>query len=118
MAPLASPAWRAWRLAVPAAALLLLPGCLAKAALDVATAPVRIAGKAVDLATTSQSEADEKRGRALREREERLGRLERELPGLERRCADGSDEACRKAARHREEIAALLPTIPARAPAR
>lgn len=111
-------AGRTARVVLPAAVLLLLPGCLAKAALDVATAPVRIAGKAVDLATTSQSEADEKRGRALREREERLGQLERELPRLEQRCAAGSQEACRKAARHREEIATLLPTIPARAPSR
>ena len=111
-------AGRTARVVLPAAVLLLLPGCLAKAALDVATAPVRIAGKAVDLATTSQAEADRNRGRALREREERLGKLERELPRLEQRCASGSDEACRKAARHREEIAALLPTIPVRAPSR
>ena len=55
----------------------LLSGCLGTVA-DVVTAPVKVAGKAVDLATTSQSEADEKRGREIRRREERLGKLERE----------------------------------------
>lgn len=55
----------------------LLGGCLAQAAADIVTAPVRIASSAVDLATTSQSEADEKRGREIREREERLGKLDR-----------------------------------------
>ena len=60
------------------AAPLLLGGCLAKTALDVATAPVKIASKTVDLATTSQSEADEKRGRELRKAEEKAGREARE----------------------------------------
>ena len=41
---------------------LALGGCVARTAVNVATAPVRVAGKAVDLATTSQSERDEKRG--------------------------------------------------------
>ena len=48
-------------------AALVLPGCAAKTAFDLATTPVRntrdtinAAGKAYDLATTSQSEADEK----------------------------------------------------------
>ena len=57
-------------------AMLALPGCVAKTALDVATLPVRAGSKAVDLATTSQSEADEKRGREMREREERIADLE------------------------------------------
>lgn len=60
-----------------AAFLLLLPGCLAKTALDVATLPVKAASAAVDAATTSQSEADEKRGRKIREREECMGKEER-----------------------------------------
>lgn len=54
-----------------------LSGCIAKTAVDVATAPVKVGSKAVDLATTSQSEADEKRGREIRQREERLGKLQR-----------------------------------------
>lgn len=65
---------------VPVAMLglpLLLGGCVAKTALDVATAPVKIASRGVDLATTSQSEADEKRGRAIRNQEECVGKAQR-----------------------------------------
>jgi hypothetical protein len=55
--------------------LLLLPlalgGCLAKTALDVATMPVKAVGWTADRLTTSQSEADEKRGRELRKQDER-----------------------------------------------
>ena len=83
------------RLALTTAALpLLLGGCLAKTALDVATLPVKAAGKAVDLATTSQSEADEKRGRRLREHEERLGRLQRDRTKWAERCQRGDARAC------------------------
>ena len=60
-----------------AAFALLLPGCLAKAALDVATLPVKAASAAVDAATTSQAEADQKRGRQIREYEECIGREDR-----------------------------------------
>ena len=48
-----------------------LSGCIAKTALDVVTLPVKAASKTVDVMTTSQSEADEKRGRAVRERRTR-----------------------------------------------
>ncbi|MEA3035634.1 MAG: hypothetical protein QOH04_1399 [Sphingomonadales bacterium] len=61
-----------------AALALPLGGCLAKTALDVVTLPVRAAAKSVDLLTASQKEADEKRGRAIREHEECLGKEERE----------------------------------------
>lgn len=60
--------------------LLLLPlatmlgGCIAQTAVDIVTLPVRAASATVDVLTTSQSEADEKRGRAVRKEEERLGR--------------------------------------------
>ena len=91
---------------------LLLGGCLAKTALDVATAPVKIASKAVDLATTSQSEADEARGREIRRREERIGKLQREHDKLAEKCLDGSDNACRDAIVVRQEIEALLPGVP------
>ena len=54
------------------AILLLFPllgGCAAKAMVETAvtavTMPVKAASQAIDLATTSQSEADEKRGRGL-----------------------------------------------------
>ncbi|MEZ5654412.1 MAG: hypothetical protein R3E04_00750 [Sphingobium sp.] len=50
---------------------LSLSGCVAKTALDVATAPVRAGAKAADWATTSQDEADRNRGREMRKQEER-----------------------------------------------
>ena len=62
------------RFLIAAALALPLGGCVAKTALDVVTLPVKVASKTVDLATTSQAEADQKRGRAIREREECLGR--------------------------------------------
>lgn len=100
-------------LVVPFAALpLLLGGCLAKTAFDVATAPVRAAGKAVDMATTSQSEADEARGREIRRREERLGSLQNDYQRLADECARGNDRSCRRAVEVRREIDALVPTVP------
>ena len=48
----------------------LLPGCVSTVA-SVVTAPFKVAGKAADWATTSQSEADRNRGRAIRKAEER-----------------------------------------------
>lgn len=80
-----------------AALLLLLPlqsGCIARTALDVVSAPVKVAAKTADILTTSQSEADEKRGRAMRQREERIGKLERQRSKLEERCAEGDNQAC------------------------
>jgi hypothetical protein len=97
-----------------ATALFALSGCLAKTAFDVATAPVKIASKGVDMATTSQSEADEKRGRDLRKREERLGKLEREYRKLNERCHDGSQKACDDRDEIGREIDSLMPTIPGR----
>ena len=62
--------------------LPLLGGCVATAvastAVSVVTLPVRAAAKGVDMVTTSQSEADEKRGRELRKAEEKAGREARE----------------------------------------
>ena len=99
--------------------LILLPlaafglsGCLAKTAFDVATAPVRVASKAVDLATTSQSEADEKRGRDIRRREERIGKLSRQREKLQQQCIDGNRRACDDAASIHAEIQAMLPQVP------
>jgi len=94
------------------AVLALLPGCVASTLANVATAPVKAAGKAVDLATTSQSEADEKRGRALRKREERLGKLERSQARHARQCDQGDRDACEAARKEYEEIGELLPTLP------
>jgi len=87
-------------------------GCLAKTALDVATAPVRVASKAVDLATTSQSEADEKRGREIRKREERLGQLQRERDKSDKACLAGDRRACDRSSALNAEIQLLLPQVP------
>jgi hypothetical protein len=65
------------------AAALCLSGCvvgtIARTAVDVATLPVKVAGSAVDAATTSQSEADENRGRELRKQDEERGRQYRAM---------------------------------------
>jgi len=75
------------------ATLLLAPllgGCVAGTIVDTAvtavTLPVRVASKAVDLATTSQAEADRKRGRELRLQDERRAR---EARIAEKRCRKG-----------------------------
>ena len=74
-------------------ALLVAPtlsGCIvasvADAAVDVVTLPVDVAAKGVDLATTSQAEADQKRGRDLRKAEEKAGK---EARALAKRCREG-----------------------------
>ena len=92
-----------------------LSGCIARTLVDVATAPVRAASKAVDLATTSQSEADEQRGREIRRREERLGKLERDYRKYSDDCAKGDDEACARRDTVYGEIQVLLPTVPVEA---
>ena len=68
------------KLVIAATLLVTLSGCVAsvaKTAFDVVTLPVKVVAKGVDLATTSQSEADENRGRALRKAEEALGKRTR-----------------------------------------
>ncbi|HEX8216852.1 MAG TPA: hypothetical protein VF577_05245 [Allosphingosinicella sp.] len=86
--------------------LLLLPvpllagGCVvqqvAQTAVDVVSIPVEMVGEGVDAVTTSQAEADRRRGRRIREEEERLGRearrRERERARQERRAGRASDE--------------------------
>jgi len=69
---------------------LALGGCvvgtIAQTAVDVATLPVKVASAGVDAATTSQAEADQKRGREIRKAEEAQGR---ELRLAEERCRKG-----------------------------
>lgn len=60
--------------AAAAALPLLTGGCIAKTAFDVVTMPVKVAGKAVDWTTTSQSESDRNYGKRMREAEAREGR--------------------------------------------
>jgi hypothetical protein len=62
------------RLIVCAALALSLGGCLAKTAIDIVTLPVKAASAGIDAVTTSQKEADEKRGRAIRKHEECMGK--------------------------------------------
>ena len=69
------------------ACLVTLPGCVvADTAVDVARIPVDVVSAGVDAATTSQSEADEKRGRELRKADEERGRQARLM---EQRCREG-----------------------------
>ena len=76
---------------IPVACLpVLLGGCVvgtvARTAVDVVTLPVKVVSAGVDAATTSQSEADEKRGRELHKADEARAREAREL---EQRCRKG-----------------------------
>jgi len=71
------------------AAIQLLSGCvgsLDETAVDVVTLPVKVASAGVDAVTTSQSEADEKRGRQIRKEEEERGR---QVRLAEERCRKG-----------------------------
>lgn len=72
---------------------LVLSGCVSTVA-SVVTAPVKVVGQAADWATTSQDEADRNRGRALREREERVGKLARQREKAQRQCEDGKAQQC------------------------
>jgi len=60
------------------AAPFLLGGCLARTAVSLVTLPVKAASAGVDAVTTSQAEADQRRGRELRQAEEREGRAARQ----------------------------------------
>lgn len=95
---------------IPAFALLT-SGCLGTVA-DVVSAPVKVAAKGVDLATTSQSEADEKRGREIRRREERLAKLEREYHKQMDDCVEGDRRACDEARESYAQMQQIIPTIP------
>ena len=68
----------------------LLSGCVvgtvAKTAVDVATIPVKVVSAGVDAATTSQKEADEKRGRELRKQDEERGK---QIRLAQERCRKG-----------------------------
>ena len=67
----------------------LLSGCIgtvAKTAVDVVTLPVKMVSAGVDAVTTSQSEADERRGRELRKQEEERGK---QLRLADERCRKG-----------------------------
>ena len=83
----------------------MLSGCVSLVS-DVVTAPIKIVSKTADVLTTSQSEADEKRGREMRKREEGLGKLSRQRDKAREKCDDGNRDACARAADINEQIAA------------
>ena len=61
-------------------------GTIAETAVDVATIPVKVVSSGVDAATTSQSAADDKRGRELRRQDEERGKQAR---AMAERCRKG-----------------------------
>lgn len=91
------------RITLPLAIAVALSGCVVA---EVVTAPI-------DAVTTTQSEADEDRGKAIREREERIEDLQKKLAKAQEDCDGGSGEACEEAASIQSEIQALQDT-PAR----
>ena len=61
-------------------------GTLASTAVDVVTLPVKAASAGVDAVTTSQKEADEKRGREMRKLDEERGK---QVRMAQERCRKG-----------------------------
>jgi uncharacterized protein YlxW (UPF0749 family) len=94
------------RLVLYAIVVLTLSGCVASVVKDVVTAPVKIVSKTADVLTTSQSEADEKRGREIRKREEALGKLARQRDKAREKCDDGNSDACAKLQQLDDELEA------------
>ena len=100
------------RIIAAGAAALALQGCLARTAVSAVTLPVKVASSAVDMATTSQSEADQRRGREIRRREERLGELQRDYERNIDKCGDGDRRACDRARQNYAEMQVLMPSVP------
>ena len=71
---------------------LLLGGCIVRTAADIVTLPVKAASAGVDAVTTSQAEADQRRGREIREAEEREGREARRREREARRHRDRAEQ--------------------------
>jgi hypothetical protein len=67
---------------------------VAETAVDVATLPVKVVAAGVDAATTSQSEADEKRGREMREADEKRAKEARKLEERCRKSKPLPDDIC------------------------
>jgi hypothetical protein len=85
----------AMRIVLLLALPLGLSGCIARTAVDIVTLPVRVVGAGVDAVTTSQSEADERRGREIRRQEEREGRDARQRERDERRARERAEDEAR-----------------------
>jgi len=88
-------------------AALTLSGCLASTAASIVTAPVRVGAKVVDMATTSQAEADRNRGRAMRKRDEKIRTLEKRYNRRLEACNRGETAACSDANQISGEIEQL-----------
>lgn len=85
----------------------LIGGCVARAAIDAVTAPVRAAGQVADWATTSQDESDRALGRRVRERDAAIGQLQRQREQAARDCAAGDADGCAAVQRLNAEISDL-----------
>ena len=106
------------RLIAVGAAAFALQGCLAKTAVSAVTLPVKVASSGVDMATTSQSEADQKRGREIRQREERLGKLQRDYDKQIDRLRRGRPPGLRPGARRlTPRCRCCMPSLPVEPPA-
>lgn len=107
------------KLSLAAVALLAALGLVGCTAMDVVSLPVKAAkigvgavGSGVDAVTTSQSEADQKRGQDIRRREENLGKLERQYDQAAAACVGGDEQACGRARWLRGQIDELTRTLP------
>lgn len=95
-------------------AVLMLSGCIANTiagtaagiGASIVTAPVRVGAKAADMATTSQSEADENRGRAMRKRNDKIRKLQKTYNRRVDACNRGETAACSEASQISGEIEA------------
>lgn len=85
----------------------LLSGCVGTVK-SVVTAPVKAAGQVADWSTTSRDEADRNRGRELRKREERVGKLTRQRDKAAQKCRRGDADQCRRAEVLEHEIEAEM----------
>ncbi|NIJ39270.1 hypothetical protein FHR22_004017 [Sphingopyxis panaciterrae] len=83
-------------LIIAALTVPLLTGCVS-AVKTVVTAPVKAVGKVADWSTTSQEESDRNRGRELRKREARVGKLSRERDKATEKCRKGDAAQCQRA---------------------
>ena len=74
----------------------LLNACVAKAAYDVVTLPVKVAAAGVDAVTTSQAEADRNRGREIRKQEEREAKERRKAEKARKKAEREAREAAER----------------------
>jgi len=77
---------RALLLLIPLTLSACMVDTIAKTAVGIVTLPVKVASAGVDAVTTSQAEADQKRGREIRKQEEEQGK---QLRLAQERCRKG-----------------------------